>query len=135
MSPSSYHPAGYTTPSFAVKDFTEFAHQGLFGERLLDEIDPFVQDAVVHNGVTRISRHIDNPHLRMRGPEPASQVSSIHPRHDHVCEKKMDWRRVLFYQFEEFGNALSREHRIAISGQKLTGKLPHSFSILGQQNC
>ena len=60
---------------FAVQDGTHLGHKGFHGERLLNEINTFLQHPVVSNDIARISRHVEN--LEIRGKPMVKPVASV----------------------------------------------------------
>ena len=55
-------------------------------ERLLDEVDALLQDAVVRDDVGRVAGHVENRQARAHGSQPLPQLLAAQLRHHHVGE-------------------------------------------------
>ena len=56
----------------------------------MQKIDSFVQHAIVPDRIFGISRHIEHSHFRPPRCQLPRKLPPIHPRHDHVCQQKMN---------------------------------------------
>ena len=61
-----YSRAAMMAASLFVQDLPQLVRQSVQGDRFLNEIDPFVQHAVVSDNVARIAGHEQTPESRVK---------------------------------------------------------------------
>ena len=57
---------------------------------LLQEFDPVIKPALMHNGITRITRHVENAEARSNLLGTSPKFPPVHTRHDHIREHQID---------------------------------------------
>src|SRR5215207_3610000 len=60
------------------------------GDRLLKQVDPVVQAALMNDRVPRVPSHVDDLQIGCGFQRLCSELATVHAGHDHVCQKQID---------------------------------------------
>src|SRR5262245_49583654 len=80
---------GYPS-DFAVERRAHAHSQLRLGYRFLQEIDTFIQTALMDDGVPGIAGHIQDPYSRAKTLGFPRQLTTVPARHDDVGEQQID---------------------------------------------
>src|SRR5450432_152279 len=75
---------------FLVEHFTNLSDQNVFGERLVEQVHAFFEDAVAGDETVGVARHVKHFHVRALGVEVIGQGAAVHARHYDVGEQQMN---------------------------------------------
>ena len=96
-------PSGESILHDFVEDISYFGGELIFRKRLLDEVNLFIEDAMMGDDIGGVARHEDDFELRVECEELLGEFAAIHFRHDHITDEQVNAVLILCGDVEGLG--------------------------------
>ncbi len=97
-------------------------------------MDPFVEHAVVHDGIVSVTRHEEHLHLRTMHCQALDELATAHLWHDHVGHHQMNRAGESLTKQQRLPGVLGVYHLVAILLQDIAGQYANLFFVFDEQD-
>src|SRR6266508_4768550 len=87
---------GRNVASVGVEDFAQLAQERCWRERLAEQGNSHVENAVLAERFVRIAGHVERAHRWAARRQRLAEFAPAHPRHDDIGQEELDLARVMF---------------------------------------
>ena len=77
------------TPDLSIQDFADLSREIVWGEGFLNELDVFLENTMLNDGIIRVAGHIEHLYLLVGLPNPLHKLWAAHFGHDHIRQDQV----------------------------------------------
>ena len=121
-------------PCAPVQHFADAARELGLRDRLLQQLDAFVEPALMHHGVARIAGHVQHRKIGPQLLRAPAELAAVDPGHHHVGEHQIDAAVLLQQDGERALRVAGGQHAIVQTTQKLGQVAPQVGIVLDDKD-